>query len=314
VAKAVALRDCQSRGELLEGVRATLARSACVAAASAEQRLSIAIQKSEDSLCADSEKTLLLEEEKRVAVDIMQHARLLLNQLIIRLANVERAFQDAKMKRACAHAAKKAAQDDINTLQLRVEGELQHALDVANRRLEEANRGVQEARCTADTELASLRHAEEAEGVVLKQAELAEALLVQLLDEARTCVVESKGDQFEAEMAPGEIEMELGGGHTGFIECAEVEVQEFEPKESCAFVVPLTMLVHQELCIVNAHMKCHEQKEKTIVNELNSRAAEWAVEKAKLHEELHKVTTSMKVAKEDFESFKQIPIGIRNSL
>ena len=50
VTKAVALRDCESRSELLDDVRATLARRARVAAASAEHRLSIALQQSDDSL------------------------------------------------------------------------------------------------------------------------------------------------------------------------------------------------------------------------------------------------------------------------
>merc|ERR1712203_1255173 len=92
--------------------------------------------------------------------------------------------------------------------------------------MKDAKMATKSIREEVDKELAPLSHQEEAERVVLKHAEVAEANLVQLLDEARTLAAEAKADQYEAKPDDHE-KVQRGESRSLLIESAKTRVDDY---------------------------------------------------------------------------------------
>jgi hypothetical protein len=104
---------------------------------------------------------------------------------------IESQLHKAKAKQGTVEAASKALQEELEILKQRVEGPLAKALPECAKRLQDAQRAVEDAKFQGEKEQAPLRHAEEAEAQVLKTHQAAEASLVQALDEAQMAAAEA---------------------------------------------------------------------------------------------------------------------------
>eukprot|EP00932_Pfiesteria_piscicida_P013311 SRR837773.2484.p1 GENE.SRR837773.2484~~SRR837773.2484.p1 ORF type:complete len:810 (-),score=378.26 SRR837773.2484:46-2115(-) len=199
-AQAVALRDTRSRGMILGDDRPAFEpaeHQALQVAEAASEQLKLAVQRQEESARADKEKLGTLKVTNEHAAADVRRRELVVSKLAERFAGTEAALQAATIKFNCAKAAVTATEEDRDSLKKKVEGPLQKSMDECSTKLKEAEKTLADLRARQDTDLAPFRHAEEAESVLLKQYESQEAVLVQLLDEARTLAAEAVEDQAE---------------------------------------------------------------------------------------------------------------------
>jgi hypothetical protein len=108
-----------------------------------------------------------------------------------RMDEIESQLHKAKAKQGTVEAASKALQEELEVLKQRVEGPLAKALPECAKRLQDAQRAVEDGKFQGEKEQAPLRHAEEAEAQLLKTHQAAEASLVQALDEAQMAAAEA---------------------------------------------------------------------------------------------------------------------------
>lgn len=226
--QAAKLRDRRSRGELVGEDRKAFENAESLANKGAEaagKALTKTLKRQEDSLKADTEKGIELRKADDKGKSDLKQREVVMKQMETRLGEVSVKYTDASSKRAAANASKKVARDDYTALKTRIEGELQKNLEDAEKKLKDVESAGKIARTEVDKKLAPLSHKEDAERVVLKQAEAAEANLVQMLDEARTLAAEAKGDQLEA-MPDDHEKVQKGEKRSLLLESVKIRVSD----------------------------------------------------------------------------------------
>lgn len=137
-----------------------------------------------------------------------------------------------------------------------------------------------DVRKKGSVELEAARHAEEAESLVLRQAEAAEAKLAQMLEEARAL----------CELPP---------------EDNDATAQALEGKESST-MQHMRSLLEAERAVINKCISAHKEKEASIEDDSAKRAADWQKEKAALEDELLRANLQMKAEDSLASAFKGI--------
>jgi len=191
------LRDMRSRGEIMGEDRKGLEeaeRKAHTAAEAMADALSQAMERQKQTKESDDQKTKKLQADNDKAAADLKDRQRVVEATKSRVAVSEESCQNASSAHAAAMAKVQAIQKEYDTLQKCVEGPLTKAMKESQAKFEGAQKFVETTRAKREQIQNPLRHAEEAEAVVLKRHEAAEASLVQALDAARTAAAEAHED------------------------------------------------------------------------------------------------------------------------
>jgi hypothetical protein len=192
-----ALRDMRSRGEIMGEDRQGLAeaeRKAHSVAEAMADALAEAIDRQQKTKESDDQKLKTLQTEADKAAAAMKDRKRVLEATKARVVASEEALFNASSVHAAAMAKVQVIQKEHDSLKQNVEGPLKAACNERQAKFEAAKANVVSVRTKGEKIQNPLRHAEEAEAVVLRKQEAAEASLVQALDAARTAAAEAHDD------------------------------------------------------------------------------------------------------------------------
>jgi len=191
------LRDMRSRGEIMGEDRKGLEEAEKKAHSAAEamaEALAQAKQRQVQTRVSDDDKIKMLQAETDQSATKLKDRQRFLEATKSRAAVSEESLQNASSVHAAAVAKVQILQKEYDTLKTSVEGPLTTALTESQAKLEATKATVVSIRQRCEKKQTPLRHAEEAEAVVLKRHEASEASLVQALDAARTSAAEAHED------------------------------------------------------------------------------------------------------------------------
>eukprot|EP00746_Dinoflagellata_sp_MGD_P164386 gnl/MRDRNA2_/MRDRNA2_92981_c0_seq1.p1 gnl/MRDRNA2_/MRDRNA2_92981_c0~~gnl/MRDRNA2_/MRDRNA2_92981_c0_seq1.p1 ORF type:complete len:808 (-),score=269.04 gnl/MRDRNA2_/MRDRNA2_92981_c0_seq1:387-2810(-) len=191
------LRDMRSRGEIMGEDRKGLEEAEKKAHSAAEnmaEALAHAQERQKLTHEADEKRSKMLQTETDKAATSLKDRQRVLEAIKTRAAGSEELLQNASSVHAAALAKVQAIQTEYDTLKQTVEGTLMTTMNETQVKLESAKANVVSTRQKGEKIQTPLRHAEEAEAVVLRRHEATEASLVQALDAARTAAAEAHED------------------------------------------------------------------------------------------------------------------------
>jgi hypothetical protein len=192
-----ALRDIQTRGQLMEADRDSCKPREDDAAAAAEkaaEALVKAKQEHEEAQTEDAQTLGALEAVAGKATNMLDRRVTAVKALAGRLEQIKAELQNSSSKLSAAKAMHKAVEHEFSSLKQRVEGLLAAPLPECASKLEEARKAVVAAGSEGATENANMQRAEQADIQMLKSHRAEEESLVKALDEARTSAAENKED------------------------------------------------------------------------------------------------------------------------
>lgn len=195
--KANSLRDMNSRSKLEGGDEASLrchvdsVHQSASAATEAVTRAEVALDATRS---VDNDKLMELSRVASKTVTNLEQRTRVCQNVAERMKLRESSALEARREHAKAKAAVQAVSEELEVMRSRSTGPLTEAKNQTEACAEAAREFAQEARQASASKEAPLRHAEEAEALVVQKMEEAEAKLLQSLSAARTAVAEAEAD------------------------------------------------------------------------------------------------------------------------
>lgn len=274
-ASLAALRDMQTRGNLLDGDRELLDPAEKAAADSAEaaaEKVSEAMQLWEVTKMADEEA---LQKLRSAAAEKEAHLR----RRKIVVATLASRMEDCKdAARKASRAATSAASAHKTTLDVEIQQglvleTLAKSLPECATELADARAAVVAAKKKGEDDLEALRRVEEADIRWLQVTRHEEAEIQQAIDEARLTAAEAHEDAVE------------------------------NTEET---VLQAGRLVREELDVVDAAAQSHTDMETEILAKAQENVSQWSEERETLEADLHRAQLQLAVAEETLQATKSL--------
>jgi hypothetical protein len=267
LALAEQLHNLKSRSTLSDpSAFAGLQQAAQHAAEVAAARLSEATRLQAELSATDGEQLRRFREsaaESKKEVVQREHA---LESMKARLSMRQRNVYEARISHGCAVEAVAVVAEELQMLRARVTGPLPKDVSEAKQRIAVTEEEAQQARVFADVAEQPLRHACEAEVVVLQQVKSRQARLADAVQEARLSVKEAQG-----------------------LSNMVLNESDAAPK----------VVARTELSVAKASLEAHHIKQAELRKAATAKEVEWAAERGRLTAALHLVSLKFEQAEDE---------------
>jgi len=195
--KASALRDMRTRSLLVGEDRTAFESPENAANAAAdvlEKALAMATQLRDETAARDQERLAALETvAKTTSLKLVDRERVAAS-FAARVDETETAVRVSSAAHAAAEAALKAVEEELETIQQRVQGPLTKQAQECAAHLKDTVNILARIKKTGEEDQTPLRHAEDAETLLLKSQQQSEQSILQSIDEAQMIAAEAHED------------------------------------------------------------------------------------------------------------------------